>query len=150
LIKMFLKNSFKKSIILFKKYDSYWAFLNTSIYLVRSFFLLNCLNTTSFNFLLLWNFNWIFFWIGNPCKIFSFEEIFFWSRQSFLFWNYLPYTAYNYQLKDFFLQPDHKVLFENSKFLYLTQNHNKILSTSSFSTLFLNQELFQNSFFHER
>jgi len=147
LIKMFFKNSFKKSTILFKKYDSYRAFLNTSLYLVRSFFLLNCLNTTSFNFLLLWNFNWVFFWIENPGKIFSFEELFFWTRQSFLFWNYLPYTAYNYQLKDFFLQPDHKMLFENSKFLFLEQNQKKILFTSGFFSIFLKSRTFSKFFF---
>lgn len=86
---------FKDTKKLLNKYVAYQAFLNTSLYLTRSFLFLSNISTSSLNVLLLWNFNKVFYWIGDKYKDYFFIEQIFWAWQTIFFRKGFPYLSYH-------------------------------------------------------
>lgn len=77
----------------YSSYIAYQSFLNTSLYLSRSFIFASNVTSSSLNVLLLKNFNKIFFRVGDKKKNFYLIEYLFWSRQTILFRKGYPYLT---------------------------------------------------------
>lgn len=86
-----LKNNFSISW----SYVGFQAFLNTHMFLCRNFLEINCLATGSLDFLLLKNFNKIFFRTGDFTKNYWFNKLFVWGKWNAIFWKGEPYYTFN-------------------------------------------------------
>jgi hypothetical protein len=121
-----------------KFYIGFQAFINNNLYLARQTLFLSTIPTNSFNFLLLKNFNKIFFWIADKNKTYYLENFLFWDKQNILFSKGQPYFSYNkgsyrnnfiinsnyYQ---FDMQKQFLYFFKNKQFLYFFLKKNILL-----------------------
>lgn len=113
------QNSKKYNNNFVKNYTSYQAFLNTNLYLTRSFIFTNTIGTASFDFLLLKNLNKFFFWIGDLKQNTFALEFLIWGGWNVIFWKGEPYLTYKLSERSSNLIP-----FYNFNWLILNENYN--------------------------
>lgn len=115
IFKNFILN--EENIKIFRNsYQSYWAFINTSLYLTWSF--LNQLQITSsgLDIWMLQNFNTIFFWLGDIYSYPIIWEWFVWDFRNFLTVKSIPYTSTTWQINrnNFLLMPAYDFDFDQT------------------------------------
>jgi hypothetical protein len=154
-LKSFLIRNLSNRNFLFDRFlVSYRAFLNTNLYLTRSSLFLTNLSTNAFNFLLLKNFNKIFYWTGDINLAYPFTQKFIWSKQSLLFWQGTPYDTIwfgnhwsNFLLPSLFHFNEQNFLISNKIYFNQQKNNVKFSNTSNYKFFFLsllNQKFFFN------
>lgn len=79
--------------ILPNKYDSFWAFLNVSLFLTWSFLFQFNISPSGFDVWDLLLFNYIFFWYGDQPWTYDMEYFTTWGWWNFIYWLGSPYTS---------------------------------------------------------
>lgn len=80
----------------FTSYNSFWAFLNVSIFLTWSFIFQYNLPTLSLDIWCLANFNLFFYWEGIPLNDLFLKKLIYWSWRNIFHRLGFPYSSYYY------------------------------------------------------
>jgi len=90
-----------KENFFFKKttYVGYQSFINTSLYLARTFLFSMAISTASFDLLLLKNFNKIFFRVGDLKENLYFNSQLYWKHKSIVFTKGYPFYSLYYGIE---------------------------------------------------
>lgn len=134
--------------VLPNKYDSFWAFLNVSLFLTWSFLFQFNISPSGFD---IWNlllFNYIFFWYGDNPRTYGIEYYTTWGWWNFIYWLGSPYTSLKFgDFKDNFLLNFNTTKKENLKMKYYSYDHSTFFFWKSlYQVVLFNNYIYANKY----
>lgn len=150
-IKTIFANKFLHYSYFNKFYFGYQIFLNNTLYINRLILFQSNISASSFNFLLLKNFNKFFFWTGLDYKNeFIIRELFLWGQHNVFFTKGYPFYSHNLEFKNnpLFLNLDYTNLSQRNELrLYNYESKVELELTYVNKSLFFYNYFFNNLFF---